>query len=234
MNKPIPKPPQRHYGPHPSRELCERFKARPYQGQAPEAARIVIVGRDANYSEAISTHAFFARILEYHDDGVTFWQRHGVHHPFLLPDYPFDRRRDGVKYHATFAKLGLGSEFASKVSFVELLDIPTIGATGAGTNTDFEQLLDANHLQRLDRLLTSGQRRAIFVSPTMLRDMLRISERFGVFHALSSVAPRKPDPETPITTIGETQIYCAYHFSDGRAHAGLPAMARTIRTLTES
>src|SRR5687767_3774781 len=94
------------YGIHPSEELLDNFRSKPFQGRDPRHARVVVLGTDANYSPSISDHEFFREILEYHEDGVTYWKRHGVHHPFLRSTYPFDRRRDGVRYHRNFRKMG--------------------------------------------------------------------------------------------------------------------------------
>ncbi len=117
------------YRKHHSAELNTLFKAKPYQGQDPEKAKVIILGTDANYSEEISYHQFFEYILEYHVDGVKFWKEYNVHHPFLLENYPFNKTGGGVPYHRNFSKLGYNSDYAEIFSFVELLDIPTIGMT---------------------------------------------------------------------------------------------------------
>lgn len=122
------------YGIHPSQKLVKLFAEKPYQGADPKEAKILIIGNDANYSPDNSSHHFFERILEYHADGVGFWRANGVHHPFLLPEYPFDRRKGGVRYHLNFSKLGFGTDHAEAISFVELLNVPTTGNTGATWN----------------------------------------------------------------------------------------------------
>jgi hypothetical protein len=90
------------YIPHPSFELNRRFRLRPYQGVEPSLATFLFVGLDANYSPDLEASPSFQSVLEYHEDGVAFWRRYGVHHPFLLPEY----RGDGRRYHRTFAKIG--------------------------------------------------------------------------------------------------------------------------------
>lgn len=65
-------------------------------------ATFLFVGLDANYSPDLEASPSFQSVLEYHEDGVAFWRRYGVHHPFLLPEY----RGDGRRYHRTFAKIG--------------------------------------------------------------------------------------------------------------------------------
>jgi len=192
-------------------------------------ATIVFVGRDANYSKEISGDPFFRRILEYHDDGVAFWQHHRVHHPFLHDDYPFDKRRDGVRYHANFAKLGLGPKFAPRVSFVELLDVPTIGVTGKDREGVFDSLVNPNHLMRLDSLLSSGGRRMIFLSSSVLQKMQALGARYGLFRALASPTRLESSAVAPLTKLGETEVYLVYHFSSTEIYAQLPDLANTIR-----
>src|SRR4051812_18140893 len=103
------------YQPHPSLELNLRFRHRPFQGAAPSAATFLFIGLDANYDENLERSPSFQTVLEYHRDGVAFWRRHGVHHPFLLPDY----RGDGWRYHRTFARIGFSPQHAELVSFAE-------------------------------------------------------------------------------------------------------------------
>lgn len=118
------------YQVHPSERLVSAYKKRPFQGQHPKDAKVIFLGRDANYSSAISSHSFFKRIIEYHDNGVKFWETYGVHHPFLHDEHPYikykdDMFKDGVKYHKVFAKICLNTQYAKYISFVELLDVPT-------------------------------------------------------------------------------------------------------------
>jgi hypothetical protein len=111
------------YRPHPSPELNELFARKPYQGAPPDQALFLFVGLDANYDEEIANSRIFSKIQEYHDDGVAFWRKYEVHHPFLLDEYPGAGRR----YHQTFAQIGFTPAHADLVSFVELLHVPTSG-----------------------------------------------------------------------------------------------------------
>jgi hypothetical protein len=109
------------YDIHPSAALRELFAAMPipFQGQDPKQASVIFVGLDANYApELFDAGNFRDRIIEYHEDGVAFWQHHGVHHPFLLPEYPLPRNKGGRPYHRKFNNMGLTPEFASDISFV--------------------------------------------------------------------------------------------------------------------
>jgi hypothetical protein len=207
------------------------FKAKPYQGQEPERASVIYIGRDANYSEAISDHPFFERILEYHEDGVAFWQRHGVHHPFLLSSHPFSRIKGGVKYHSTFSKMDLGTEAAPLVSFVELLDVPTIGITSQDKQGVFDSLIRRPHLEYLESLLSGNQPRLVFISPSVLMALRKMRKKFGLLSWLDDCPRSVPNAEQPLLIRDSIKIYLTYHFSDYRVHAQLPAMARLIRSI---
>jgi hypothetical protein len=111
------------YSSHPSKRLNDLFENKPFQGQEPERAKILFIGLDANYASNIESCEIFEKIQEYHSDGVAFWQMHGVHHPFLLPEYS----GDGRKYHRNFARIGFTPNDAELISFVELLHVPTVG-----------------------------------------------------------------------------------------------------------
>jgi len=87
---------------HPSETLRRVFTARPFQGAEPVRASFVFVGLDANYSADIEQSPIFPQLLDYLADGVAFWRKTGVHHPFLLPAYG---NKDGTKYHRSFADL---------------------------------------------------------------------------------------------------------------------------------
>lgn len=141
------------YQPHRSQKLTEMFRAKPYQGARPESAEFIFVGLDANYAADIESSPAFPRVLEYHEDGVAFWQRHKVHHPFLLADY----RGDGRRYHRNFARTGFKPEDACRVSFVELLHIPTVGSSQLVLED-----LDSAHLEELNAFIQRGARRNIF------------------------------------------------------------------------
>jgi len=148
------------YDVHPSSELVRLFVAKPFQGQDPSKAKILIIGNDANYSPEISGHVFFSRILDYHSDGILFWQKQKKHHPFMLAEYPFDKKRGGVRYHLNFSKMGFTSEYAECFSFTELLNIPTMGNTGDDKERFFE-LLDRDHLIGLENLILVERRSSL-------------------------------------------------------------------------
>jgi hypothetical protein len=53
-------------------------------------AKILFVGRDANWAYDVETQEVFNYISEYLTDGVRFWNNYKIHHPFLLPNYKGD------------------------------------------------------------------------------------------------------------------------------------------------
>ncbi len=147
---------------HPSQKLNDLFRHRPYQGAEPSEATFLFVGLDANYAPDIEPSPSFASVVEYHRDGVAFWRRHGVHHPFLLPEY----RGDGRRYHRTFAKIGFAPRHAELVSFVELLHIPTVGRNKLEAKD-----LAWPHLALVNAAILRGKAEHVFISAGVLRLM---------------------------------------------------------------
>ena len=188
------------YRAHPDRELRDKFERRPYQGADPSSAAYVFVGLDANYAEDIEAHPIYSDVLEYHADGVAFWQGHGVHHPFLLPSYSGDGRR----YHLNFARIGFAPTQAEQVSFVELLHVPSVGR-----NSLHPSDLSSAHLRWLDSVMRGSQARHVFVSAGVER-LMRAS---GVFPWLESA--RTVNGELPILyRRGDCTVYRHLHFSN--------------------
>ena len=187
------------YQPHRSQKLTEMFRAKPYQGAWPESAEFVFVGLDANYDAHIDSSPAFPRVLEYHDDGVAFWRRHKVHHPFLLADY----RGDGQRYHRNFARTGFEPEDACRVSFVELLHIPTVGRSQLMVED-----LDPAHLDELNAFIQRGARRHVFLADKVIR-LMRAS---GHFHWLPEPIANQVLPQ--LHKVGETTIYQHLHFAN--------------------
>lgn len=210
------------FTPHPSATLNRLFEERPYQGALPESAHLVFLGLDANYAVGIEAEPVFSRVVEYHADGVAFWRRHGVHHPFLLPSYS----GDGKRYHRNFSRIGLTPDYAAEVSFVELLHVPTVGRNHLHPSD-----LDANHLARLQALCTDGKPRAIFTSAGVLA---LLADCRG-FEWLKR--PETCDQGLPlISAVGKTRMYRHLHFSNygkfqlqmEREAAAISAAARTL------
>jgi hypothetical protein len=206
------------YERHPNRELNASFARRPYQGVEPSSAAYLFIGLDANYDPNIERNPIFPRVLEYHEDGVGFWRRHGVHHPFLLPEYTGDGRR----YHKAFARIGFEPKHAALVSFVELLHVPTAGRSQL-TPAD----LSAPHLQILSSVIREGKPQHIFMSASVAR-LMHSSGRFPWL-------AKEPTDSAPLPVLysrADRKVYLHLHFSNyGKFQKRLEAEATAIASL---
>ncbi len=215
------------YGIHPSQELVRIFSEKPYQGADPAEAKVLIIGNDANYSPEISRHPFFRHIIDYHKDGVAFWQKTGTHHPFLLGDYPFDRRKGGVRYHLNFSKLGFGRTDAKNFSFVELLNVPTIGNTGSDKELFF-RLMNRGHLMWLESMILREDRKFVLINQTLARSIHVISKRFGVMRDLAHAVVGKSPPAVVLDT-SHVVLYNGYSFSHSLSNEYLRDLVDLMR-----
>ena len=111
---------------HPNNKLNELFAQRPYQGADPMKAKFVFIGLDANYDTSIEASGIFDELVEYLADGVTFWSKYGVHHPFLLPKY----KGDGKLYHRNFSKICENASSLKKTSWASPRAIISPGQRG--------------------------------------------------------------------------------------------------------
>lgn len=185
---------------HPSTTLNELFSNRPYQGADPMKAKYLFIGLDANYAEDIDQCEISQEIFEYLDDGVLFWNKHGVHHPFLLDNY----KGDGKFYHRSFAKIGFTKSHAPEVAFIELLHIPTFGRSKLASS-DF----DDQHLAWLNRVILEGDSEYIFM-PTSVGNLMR---QTGYFPWITG-KPDSIDSELKIWFRNERKVvFWHYHFS---------------------
>ncbi len=198
---------------HSSPELVKLFRQQPYQGQDPQQARVVFLSSAANYSRQLSQHRFFRRVLEYHQQPINFWRSTGVHHPFMLKEYPFDRRMEGVPFHCKFASMDLGAELADQISFVELLDVATTGLKNKDRK-QFKALANHRHLDYLRSLFTDGQDRIIFVSSTVLDDLKYLDGRRWQDLNLWCKSPLRQEDGLPlIYQRGGTKVFKMTSFS---------------------
>lgn len=185
---------------HPSKALNQAFLQKPYQGVPPENAMYLFVGLDANYSPIVEQSKIFPSLLSYLEDGSRFWRTHGIHHPFLLPEYG---RGDGWKYHSTFSKIGFRPEHAELVSFAELLHVPTFGRSQL-----IAEDLSVEHLSHLNDAILHGDALHIFIPGSVARHM----QESGAFKWM----PRVPEDGQGLKIwkrIGAKTIYAHYHFS---------------------
>jgi hypothetical protein len=200
---------------HTSDELVSLFWKRPFQGQSPEKASIIFLSSDANYSSKISSDSFFKYILEYQEDGVAFWKKHSHHHPFMLSCYPFNKNMAGVPFHRNFSKLRLGPDHAHHVSFLELLDVPTIG-NKTENRDEFFSLLSLVHLKYIENLILGGGRKLFFVSNGVVKDIEKINKIFSVFGCLKGLSENQA-----LSLENGNKIKQIYHFSSSQIHRQL-------------
>lgn len=189
------------YNIHPSPKLNEIFTAKPYQGVAPDQATFLFIGLDANYHAEIENCSIFPKILEYHHNGVAFWQKYGVHHPFLLPEYS----GDGQFYHRSFARIGFRPEHAGLVSFAELLHVPTVGRNNL-VASDLNML----HLKKLNTAILEGKPEYIFI-PAGVARLMKLT---GAFPWLAKTAKDQEGPLTILYRQPNKTVYSHLHFSN--------------------
>ncbi len=204
---------------HPSRTLQRLFEHKPYQGAPPSDADFLFVGLDANYDADIESQSIFPLVCEYHDDGVAFWRKQGVHHPFLLPSYS----GKGRAYHSYFAKAGFTEHHASMVSFVELLAVPTV-------SSDLRvEDLSPQHIDGLDRLIRGGPARHVFVSGRVKELLRKAGLRW-----LPSQPVRRVGPLGVLFEAGEKTVYLHHHFSAMFHQTKKLEQIAAIRTMAEA
>jgi hypothetical protein len=220
------------FGLHPSIELVELFKNRPFQGQDPQKASIIFLSSDANYSPEISRPPFFNRILEYHRDGVAFWEEEDVHHPFLLPDYPLPRNTGGVPFHRNFSNIGLDSDYAKNISFLEILNVPTTGNKSENM-PEFYRLasLCLNHLRDIENLMKNGGHKLFFVPKRVLEDNIvrirRENNNINIFPFLDDLITR-PVGSSIVLPKGN-KIMTIFHFAAWQIHGQIPSIRSEIK-----
>lgn len=210
------------YERHPSEKLNRLFSEKPFQGAKPEEARFLFIGSDANYAHDIDSSRIFEKVYEYHTDGVAFWRRYDVHHPFLLPEYS----GDGRKYHRNFSRIGFTRDDAASISFVELLHVPTVGR-----NKISPADLSSAHLSWLNSCILDGGSQHILISS----GVARLMHQSGLFPWL----PGKPVAATEALgvywRVGSKTVFSHLHFSNyGKFETRLREEAQCIRKLRDN
>lgn len=185
---------------HPSPSLNSLFREKPYQGANPAEAKFLFIGLDANYDAEVEGKPIFAKLQEYHEDGVAFWRNHQVHHPFLLPQYT----GDGRFYHRSFSRIGFKPEHAAQVSFIELLHVPTVGRSKL-VPAD----LSSQHLCMLNEVVLAGAAQHIFVPQAVARLM----QATGQFVWLPKRPTEQFGPLGILYRHGTKAVYNHLHFS---------------------
>lgn len=207
------------YYKHPSTTLNRLFSNRPYQGTDPMKAKYLFIGLDANYAEDIDQSGISQEMYEYLDDGVLFWEKYGVHHPFLLDNY----QGDGKFYHRSFSKIGFTQLHASEIAFVELLHLPTYGRSKLVPSD-----LDKQHLAWLNHVILEGNSKYIFIPPRVGEIMLKTR-----YFSWITTKPYCTDNALKIWFKNERKtVFWHYHFSAyGKFAATKEKQAVAIRAL---
>ena len=188
------------YTAHPSAALNALFRNKPYQGANPHEAEFLFVGLDTSYAEQIEHSSIFPHVLEYHEDGVAFWRRHRVHHPFLLPEYTGEDQFQ----HSSFARIGFKPEHAWRVSRVDLLHVPTVGGSKLATAD-----LNWSHLNLLNDLLLHGPAKHIFI-PSSAERLMHATKGFDW---LSKMPTQYLGPLGVLYRRGDKTVYSHLSFS---------------------
>jgi hypothetical protein len=211
------------YKQHPSAALNILYERNPHQGANPDHAKVLFVGRDANWKEEIEDDPLFDDIQSYLRNGVGYWKENGIHHPFLNSNY----RGDGRRYHKIFSKIGINKKHAGEISFVELLNIPTIGMAKKNNKLFLQYLFSAHnksHLEYLDRVF-QNQSKLIFLAWGLMDDFKLIHQETGLFEALAILDKKQMD----ITTLNRKENLLIHrHFSDAISNDTIRLMGLEI------
>lgn len=195
------------YHTHPDAGLHAAFAKRPYQGAEPgshDACHVLFIGLDANSDPDIARHHIYRPVLAYLEDGPRFWRANGVHHPFLLPGYT----GDGKKYHKNFAQIGLtDAPHADRVSFIELIDLPTTGRSNIEPSD-----LKPEHLRRIADWIAAPATRLVFISKQAGSLMVK-SGFFPWMKARPGATPSVSSLKVRGTAPGGAIAFDHFHFS---------------------
>lgn len=209
---------------HPSQELQNLYRNRNFQGANPNNAKILFVGRDPNWAVDIEDMPVFEKVKEYLIDGVGFWNKYNIHHPFLLQEYKGDDKR----YHKIFSKLEIERNHADKISFVELIGIPTTGMSMKNSKRFYDYLLSSSniaHLNELDKLINDSSK-IIFIAWGLIQDFKIINTHTGLF---SKFAKFNKD-NFSITELNQIEnIFIHRHFSDAISNSTINKMSEKLK-----
>jgi hypothetical protein len=233
------------YGINACEELKEAFTKRPFQGQDPRAvsARAIFLGLDANYPNTLNSNADFLNILlRYHDNGVRFWENDPAnynrkHHPFLLDCFPFDKRKDGYKYHRTFDKIGFSPAYAKYISFLELLAVPTTNDAEPNDQTSYEDLLSESRShfdEYVTCIMTARTPKAIFLSSDVINRYNQAIKNFEIIRdALLPNPPVVNNEPVLIRRRNRAELYKCYHLSIRKNNLEVHEHLRNIKKIVD-
>lgn len=211
---------------HPSKVLNELYQKKNYQGTNPIDAQILFVGRDPNWAFDVDSKEMFGYITEYLTDGISFWNKYKIHHPFLLPNY----KGDGKRYHKIFSKLNIDSKASHKITFVELIGFPTTGMANSNKKVYLEYLIskeNRNHLIEMDSFL-NDKNKTIFIAWGLVNDFKFLNEKTGLFKRFASLNKN----EMIISSLNNFEnIFIHRHFSDAISNDTLEKIATKVKQI---
>jgi hypothetical protein len=164
------------FEPHPSEELQRLYRKRTFQMQIPEKARIIFLGRDANWDKDIDQNeCFFNEVKKYLKDGVKYWQKKYIHSPMLIPCY----KGEGKRYHTQFCKLEFTYKNAEDICFLELLNYCTCG-TSSKNDKIFKEKVSANaNKKQRDKIIDLSKKKNIKIC--IPDGVISIIDELGLF-----------------------------------------------------
>lgn len=208
---------------HPSENLINLYKEKNFQGANPFDAKVLFVGRDPNWSIDIDESPIFNLVEEYLSDGVKFWKKYNIHHPFLHPKYD----GEGKKYHKAISRLNLGSNLADKISFIEIIGFPTTGMSSTNYRQFNEYLLSTENrkqLIELDQLLNNSEK-LIFLYWGLIDCLKFLNKKTGLFGKFV-IIDKKEMVRTDLNKVGN--IYFHKHFSMGISSETLKKISNEV------
>jgi len=174
MNKTI------NFGRHPNEKLQQLFTQKPFQIQEPEKAKIIFLGLDANWDEHIeSDEYYFKEVLNYLEDGISYWKKNGFHTPMLSSSYK--GKRAGKRYHQKFSKLGFTSKNAEDICFIELLSCCTFGNSSKNEKLFMEMVRANDNKKHLERIRNLSKKDNILICIPGSKDFKRIIDELKLF-----------------------------------------------------
>lgn len=213
------------YNIHPSKKLNDLYKIKNHQGANPIDAKILFVGRDPNWHFNIEESPIYNQVEDYLSDGISYWKKHKIHHPFLTSQYTGDGRR----YHKMFSKLEIDPANSQHISFIELIGFPTTGMSKKNNKKFKEHLLseiNQKHLVELDKLLNRKDKIA-FVAWGLLDDFSFLNKKLGLFEKLSKIDKN----ELNINDLNKIDnIYIHKHFSDSISNLTIDKISSAVNS----
>ena len=209
---------------HPSKRLNDVFLKKSYQGANPKDAKTLFIDRNTSWTSNIEEKEVFDSVVEYLEDGITFWTKNNIHHPFLLSNY----KGFGKRYHQRFSKLNFDSSVANKISFVDLIGFPTTGMASSNMKCFKEYLFSEDnneHLIELDKLLNNKDK-VIFIAKGLIDDFKLINKKTGLFESFAKLDKEKID----VKDISQfDNVFIHQHFSGAISNATIIKIENKVR-----